>query len=341
MTERSAAGQDATGSDGTPVRSDSLVVTLFADGGVLVDLGSGAFYRLNTSAAQICAGLLQGQAQDIIARDLARRFGISQSRALLDVEAVRRQLHSPPAALPAANPITFRHAATGYTLCWQDEPVWHLDPQVLTYLAPAHASLPDRTTQLLWVVPHLLLLKGQPVLHASAVEQEGLVCAFCGPSGRGKTTLARTLGAQGLRLVGEDLLLVVLDGERPEVLLDGETLLRRWVAAQVAQPVWTRLETQGLDSVRHGPRRPLREILFPVRVSGSLPVVRRQPLPPSDALVRLLENSFAELAQPALWRQLLEVNRRLVETTRVARLEVPEGIDALASVLAASWKVMW
>jgi hypothetical protein len=60
----------------------------------------------------------------------------------------------------------------------------------------------------------LLGLCGDLVLHASAVEANGRAVIFCGPTMRGKSTLARTLGESGCRVLGEDGIAIVLDEER-------------------------------------------------------------------------------------------------------------------------------
>ncbi len=60
----------------------------------------------------------------------------------------------------------------------------------------------------------LLSLRSDLVLHASAVEVEGRAVLFCGPTMRGKSTLARALGEAGCRLLGEDGVAVALGGER-------------------------------------------------------------------------------------------------------------------------------
>jgi hypothetical protein len=61
----------------------------------------------------------------------------------------------------------------------------------------------------------LLALRGDLVLHASAVEVDGRATLFCGPTRRGKSTLARALGEAGHRLLGEDGIAVELGGDEP------------------------------------------------------------------------------------------------------------------------------
>jgi hypothetical protein len=60
----------------------------------------------------------------------------------------------------------------------------------------------------------LLSMRGDLVLHASSIEAGGRTVIFCGPTQRGKSTLARVLGEAGHRLLSEDGIAVELrDGE--------------------------------------------------------------------------------------------------------------------------------
>ncbi len=75
----------------------------------------------------------------------------------------------------------------------------------------------------------VLYLRGRLVLHASAVERDGVAIAFTGASGRGKSTTAALACAAGARLVTDDLLTVTLpdDGTARAVLGATELRLRK------------------------------------------------------------------------------------------------------------------
>ncbi len=75
----------------------------------------------------------------------------------------------------------------------------------------------------------VLTLRGRLVLHASAVEHDGVAVAFTGASGRGKSTTAALTCAAGAALVTDDLLTVTLpdDGSARAVLGATELRLRK------------------------------------------------------------------------------------------------------------------
>jgi hypothetical protein len=61
----------------------------------------------------------------------------------------------------------------------------------------------------------LLSKRDDLVLHAAAVETGGQAVVFCGPTMRGKSTLAQALGKAGCRLLGEDGVAIELGGAGP------------------------------------------------------------------------------------------------------------------------------
>ncbi|HXR30239.1 MAG TPA: hypothetical protein VN752_03780 [Solirubrobacterales bacterium] len=61
----------------------------------------------------------------------------------------------------------------------------------------------------------LLAMRGDLALHAAAVEVEGRAVVFCGPTQRGKSTLARVLGEMGYGLLSEDGIAIELDPRGP------------------------------------------------------------------------------------------------------------------------------
>ena len=66
------------------------------------------------------------------------------------------------------------------------------------------------------IVPTLLADRGDLMLHASAVVAAGRAVLFCGPSGRGKSTLALVLSREGHAMLAEDGVAVADGTDGPE-----------------------------------------------------------------------------------------------------------------------------
>jgi hypothetical protein len=77
------------------------------------------------------------------------------------------------------------------------------------------------------LVPHLLRLDGDVVLHGSAVAVDGEALAFLGPSGAGKSTLAGGFVGTGAELLADDFL-VVRDHDGRYVTTAAYPGLRLW-----------------------------------------------------------------------------------------------------------------
>ncbi len=177
----------------------------------------------------------------------------------------------------------------------------------------------------------LLTLRGNTVLHASAVSVDGRSLAFVGQSGRGKSTVAALMCVAGARLVTDDVL--VVDPGPDATCIGGAPELRlREKAAEIAQmgPNANARKTKD-DRIAFAPevaapvRLPLGAIVIP-EPSQSVTRVDAERMTPSDALIALL--SFPRVHR---WRKPEVLTRefatlsRLVGTVPVYRATIPWG----------------
>lgn len=139
----------------------------------------------------------------------------------------------------------------------------------------------------------VLTLRGQTVLHASAVEIDGGVLAFIGDSGSGKSTLAAMMCADGAPLVTDDLL-TVRPGDPPTCRGGAHELRLRPAAAGLSESMPSARSRQTADDrtavavpAVGGVSRPLSAIVVPMpaRDVRDLAVNR---FSPSTALLALL-----------------------------------------------------
>ena len=122
----------------------------------------------------------------------------------------------------------------------------------------------------------LLALRGEPVLHASAVDVGGTAVAFVGSSGMGKSTMATLLCAAGAQLITDDVLRVDLSRPRPRCYLGATALRLRKSAEDLAElfPVAPnhRVTGDGRDSLTMTPATeellPLGALVIPVPQHG-------------------------------------------------------------------------
>jgi hypothetical protein len=299
--------------------------------GVLVDLATGSLYELNRVATRICAALARGETPESIADDLARSFGVPPRVAARDIRAVLKQLTGDVAGLPH-HPLTFRGDATGYRMEYRGAPMLHLDRDGHTLTRTAEAGpLPHPPAQiLLWAAPHLLALLHRPVLHASAVERDDGVVAFCGASGAGKTTLARCLAEQGHPFISGDLLVLAREPDGLSVFPAGEAAIHAWAAEQA--PLLDRpgtIDASGLTEAARGVTRPLREVWLADAGRRCGEAIVTRPVPPAEALILLLRNGFGEIPAREIWQEMLEIMQAIVATTAVKEVTVPDGVAAL------------
>lgn len=283
--------------------------------GVVLDRDSGAYFRVNATAARICAAL----AVDATTEEVAARAGVPPA----DVDMVMARVAEVVQRTREPTPVRFERGDE-LTMWYAGEPVLALDRGGRRVRAVPGARALGHA---LWcAVPHLLALLGVPPWHASAVVRGGRVTAFTGGTGAGKTTAARAFGAAGADVIADDLVVIASDGG---VTLDAERRLRAWAGARAARLSEAWLDTADLIDAIDGPTVPLgRLYALDGRRTGDGGFCSAE-LSRADGLVVLLDNAFAETEVAAAWDAVWQRAHSLAVGVPVHRLRVPNGVDAL------------
>lgn len=295
---------------------ERFALARFDDGGVLLDLERGDFFVLNRSAARLCASMLCGAAVPPP-----------------DVRSVLAQVDVPSADTTGL-PLDFTCEGPGYRMSWNGEPVLWLAEDGQT-LRRAGGRIPrDLTARLclLFAARHALLLRRQPLLHASSVSVDGRALVFLGESGAGKTTVARALSMAGCPLVSEDLGLLALRGDEILLLRGAESHVEHWArerGEEFAASDQAAFQCVALPNADECSPLPVAELYFLAlpRACGDRPSVRSLAAP--DALGWLLQTGFGAVRRGNLWRGLLETGARVVGATPCKRLCLPQGLAAV------------
>lgn len=191
------------------------------------------------------------------------------------------------------------------------------------------------------VISSLLLLRGECVLHASAVECDGQAVALVGRSQSGKSTLAALAALNGARLVTDDVLRVVEDSGGLVCHRGGSDLRLRPSSKALAEA--GRAVVQTTADGRHLLRAPatpfdtlaMRAVVFPRLRTSDHPLVRTR-IEPKDALFTMLAcprvQNWEDLATAAAHFSRLA---SLAEHVPAYTLDLPWGVNTDASSPAA------
>lgn len=179
------------------------------------------------------------------------------------------------------------------------------------------------------VLPIVVHVRGDEVLHASAVSSPRGVIAFCGASGAGKSTFAYAMSVRGYPVCADDAVAVDLSGEPPRVM--GLPFRLRLRAPAVE---WFDVPGEHSSPVDAGaPGEPLATIYVLQRDNVAEPMV--EVLPSADAFLALLPHAYyLALDAESLTRRLIENYLDLAARVRVSRLRLPDSLDALDSAAA-------
>jgi hypothetical protein len=165
-----------------------------------------------------------------------------------------------------------------------------------------------------------LLERGGVLLHASSVVSNGRAFAFVGPSGAGKTTMARLAAPRAV--LSDEVTALRPRGSRP-----GDST-RKPAFDCFPTPFWGDMPRE-----RAGSAAPLALIGFPVHADGG--ELRLREATPADAFSRLLHCVFAFDLSRNEKASVLDATAAIVEAVSCMHVEYPldrppwELLDAL------------
>jgi hypothetical protein len=200
------------------------------------------------------------------------------------------------------------------------------------------------------VLPLVLNLLRCDVLHASAVATPAGICAFIGPAGAGKSTLAASFAAAGYTIFCDDCLVLWRIGEI--ACLPGYPGVRLWSDSSAALGYWGIEPSEVADYtakrriVGHAGRftgspRPLiaiYRISRPIDPDQVLTTVRIEPLTGRAAFMELVSSAFVlDVSEPATLLRHFRCIEQLVSQIPVAHLML---LDDFALLPAARHAIL-
>lgn len=186
------------------------------------------------------------------------------------------------------------------------------------------------------IVPWILQRREWDCLHGSAVLTDSGVITFCGPSGRGKSTLARAYCEHGAVAYADDALPFRMRDGRAWASSIPQRLRPRQPAAEVytksITPGGARIGETELTYALQETARPLRAVFWlePMRPAFELAEPEVSLLATPDAFRRLLTEAHCmTLSDPVANRKMVENYFELVATTPVYQLTFPADLPRI------------
>jgi hypothetical protein len=302
--------------------------------GLLLDLQSGALFRLNESAALVWRMYLSGTEQSEIIRAVELRYGIDQARARADVVAALDP-GGYPDHTPPNEDFLYERTARGYVQLYKGRPVFEVNTagtNVSLAASPDERRPRHLMNSLRALTPKVLSLRGFAVLHASAVLAAGRLLVFAGPSGAGKTSTARALVTGGAMAISEDKLLVELSGDTVMAWSTAESSIDAWVTrALITVLADGQVSCDELMNVCTGQKVALNEIGFIDANRRKYNDVTSHRLDPAEAGAELFQVTFLGSGDVDRWRRQLECAALIAERIPSYALTMPDGLTALAT----------
>jgi len=313
--------------------NEQFALELFDNGGVVLNLETGAYFALDQTAARAFRAILSTRSLDDATSLISDELKFSSTIASRTINEVIRTICQAHPRNLGREDLVYERKSPGYVL--RDGPVVVVEVddrgENIRFVQSHRFRLGDYIRS---VTPKLLALQGATVLHASAVSIANRVLAFSGASGSGKTTTANAIASCNGAIISEDLLFLTIVGDSVHLIPSGEPLVRRW-QGEIERRL-NESPSQGASCLE------LMEIVSQATVGlseiGFLAVDRRtgdhflrERLSGPSAVGLLMDNIFLGGDDPARWREHLRRARRLAEAIPTVRLTAPLGLSSLAT----------
>lgn len=317
---------------------ERFALALFDDGGIVVDLFNGNYWRLNSTAAACCSAFQnESTLEDAIAAASAS-LGVPTSVATEYIQAITANLNGPSLRRERSGPFQYLDHEGGYELWHSTQRVLQVDGRGDRVTLVARPS--DLTFQIFdylkGIAPKLLFLRGHTVLHGSAVTIGSGATAICGASGAGKTTTAKALARHGAPLIAEDLLVVGDHGIGSRIFTDGERRILGWCREGTKRllTAGATVDAQELDSAAAGTTIELQSVWFlDARRRGN--AFKHVGLSRTETLEQLLAHAFLGAGGTAAWRRHLLRAHTISVAVRGSEISAPDGLDQLDQAIGA------
>ena len=191
----------------------------------------------------------------------------------------------------------------------------------------------------------LLSERGHQILHAGGLARNGAFAAILGPPGAGKSTLVLAGARRGMQVISDEIVpfrmrgrSFVCPGANPVVRVDACLSPRIRQERTRSHPAPARGEKVAIDVRRfgwccaEGPSRLGLLVFLGRRLGRSAPRFRLEKLPPAEALVGLLDNTFnRRVLTAAETRRHLRLCAAVVKRLSAYRLRVRRGVSNVAA----------
>ncbi len=314
-------------------------------GATLLDLETGSFFSMNSSASEIWREFLRGEARESIIAAVVEKSKLPSSQVGEVVEAVLQPQQANRTVIqnsqwPAVGPTPYEILPApngGFDFLLGTRRLFHFctETRVITRLAVLDEL---EWKQHLWSFsPNLLAMMGVPTLHAAGVVNAGRALLFSGPSGAGKTTTAQLWAqAYGAKFVCEDKAVLVHKAGKMELFQHAEAAVNGWVSEQASRLLISdEVVATGLSDAANGTTVEIASIQFldvNQRLKGT-PRLRTEALQDYEGVAFVLRQTFTGTGTREDWLDRFAWVTSLLSHVPVCQLFVPDGVPDLEKEL--------